>query len=80
MAAPLLSLSNRDWVKALAVAVGAAMLAALGTVVQKMMIADAYTISPNDLFRIFAAGLNGGVGYLLKQLGSDENGKILGKY
>ncbi len=73
---PLWKLGKKDFLKGLVVAVLVSMLATL----QQLLKSKGLDIGQDQLMNILNAGLISGVGYLIKNLSTDEEGKIGGMF
>lgn len=80
MASPLLVLDRKDWIRVLIVTAIAAGLSATGTVVSGMLQTRSFSFGPGDLFFILGTSLQAGIAYAVKNLATDSEGKVLGKY
>jgi hypothetical protein len=72
------SLNWRDVVKGLVVAFTTGVLAALKTLVQSKIDTNTFDFTLTDFYSVLGVALLAAVGYLLKQLGTDEDGKLGG--
>ena len=74
MKSEILKLCKSDWLKGLAVVVIVSILTVIYTALPKVGLAGI------DWGMVLQTGITAGIGYILKQLGTDEDNKLLGKY
>lgn len=70
----LFELGKQDFIKGLVVAI----LTAVLTLIVRIIESKGLALDPVDLQSIISTAIIAGLGYLLKNLGTDENGKIGG--
>jgi len=71
----IFKLDWRDLLKGLLVAILSAVMSAVLSIIQ-----NGGTFTADSLPMIATVALSAGLGYLLKNLATDENGKVLGKF
>lgn len=80
MSSPLLVLDRKDWVRVLIVTAIAAGLGAIGTVLGGMLQTKTFSVGPADLLFVLGTAVQAGIAYAVKNLATDSEGKVLGKY
>jgi len=80
MASPLLVLDKRDWIRVGIVTAVAAALSASGALLSGMLQTREFSFGVPDVLFILCSALQAGLAYAVKNLATDSDGKVLGKY
>ena len=80
MASPLMVLDKGDWVRVGIVTAIAAALSASGALLNGMLQTREFSFGVHDVLFILGSALQAGIAYAVKNLATDSEGKVLGKY